>query len=157
MLVAAWLGQGTLYLLVKRRWAHGLMVLLAVASVYGLVRVFSADLDPGLIATSEMSGQAIVSPGVRTLTPFFNVYGTVALVGGAIWSAWIFWRKGILLHRTIGNVLIALGAMLPALGGTVSRLGMSGALYLSELLGAVIMFIGFIRAITPMGGEKEPR
>jgi hypothetical protein len=156
ILVAAWLGQGTVYLLANRKLANGLMVLLALGSVYGLIRVFSAQLDPGLMTTSvhtgsELSGHAIVTPGVRILTPFFNLYGTVTLVGGAAWSAWIFWRKRILLHRTIGNILIAVGAIAPAFGGTFSRFGLAGALYLGELLGAVLMFIGFIRATTPMG------
>jgi len=155
ILVAAWLGQGTVYLLANRKWANGLMVLLALGSVYGLIRVFGAQLDPSLMTTSvhtgsELSGHAIVTPGVRILTPFFNLYGTVTLVGGAAWSAWLFWRKRILLHRTIGNILIAVGAMAPAFGGTFSRFGLSGALYLGELLGAVLMFAGFIRATTPM-------
>ena len=122
ILVAAWLGQGTVYLLVKRRWANVLMALLAVASLYAVVRVFTAELDPSLMTTSvhtgsELSGHAIVTSGVRGLTPFFNLYGTVTLVGGALYSAWIFWRKRVLLHRTIGNILIALGAILPAFGG----------------------------------------
>ena len=160
ILVAAWLGQGTVYLLANRKWAHGLMVLLILGSLYGLIRVFSALLDPGLMITSvhtgsELSGHAIVTPGVRTLTPFFNLYGTVTLVGGAAWSAWIFWRKRILLHRTIGNILIAVGAMLPAFGGTFSRFGLAGALYLGELLGAVLMFVGFIRATTPIQASAE--
>ena len=160
VLVAAWLGQGTVYLLVERKWANRLMVLLVLGSLYGLIRVFGAELDPSLMTGgvhtgSELSGRAIVTPGVRTLTPFFNLYGTVALVGGAAWSAWIFWRKRILLHRTIGNILIAIGAILPAFGGTFSRLGISGALYVSELLGAVLMFIGFLRAITPMGSGRS--
>jgi len=51
-----------------------------------------------------------------------------------------------------GNILIAVGAILPAFGGTFSRFGLAGALYVAELLGAVLMFIGFIRATTPMGG-----
>jgi hypothetical protein len=41
--------------------------------------------------------------------------------------------------------------MAPAFGGTFSRFGLSGALYLGELLGAVLIFAGFIRATTPMG------
>ncbi|MEW6718714.1 MAG: hypothetical protein AB1345_14595 [Chloroflexota bacterium] len=155
ILVAAWLGQGTVYLLANRKWANGLMVLLVLGSLYGLVRVFGAELDPSQMTTSvhtgsELSGHAIVTPGVRVLTPFFNLYGTVTLVGGAAWSAWIFWRKRILLHRTIGNILIAIGAMLPAFGGTFSRFGIPGALYLGELLGTVLMFVGFIRATTPI-------
>jgi hypothetical protein len=155
ILVAAWLGQGTVYLLARRRWAHALTVVLVLASLYGAVRVFSAQLDPGQMTASvhtgsELSGHAITTPGVRVLTPFFNLYGTVTLVGGAAWSAWIFWRKRILLHRTIGNILIAVGAMLPAFGGTFSRFGVPNALYLGELAGSVLMFAGFIRATTPI-------
>lgn len=162
ILVAAWLGQGTVYLLARRRWANALMVVLAVASLYGAVRVFTAELDPSLMTTSvhtgsELSGHAIVTPGVRILTPFFNLYGTVTLVGGAAWSAWLFWRKRILLHRTIGNILIATGAILPAFGGTFSRFGVPLALYIGELLGAVLMFVGFIRATTPMDDSTVRR
>jgi hypothetical protein len=160
VLVAAWLGQGTVYLLANRKLANVLMVLLALGSLYGLVRVFTTSLDPSLMTVSmhtgsELSGHAITTPGVRILTPFFNLYGTVTLVGGAAWSAWVFWRKRILLHRTIGNILIAVGAMLPAFGGTFSRFGLPGALYLGELLGTVLMFIGFMRATTPMKEEGK--
>jgi hypothetical protein len=161
ILVAAWLGQGTVYLLARRRWAHATMVILALGSLYGAIRVFTAQLDPSLMTTSvhtgsELSGHAIVTPGVRVLTPFFNLYGTVTLVGGAAWSAWIFFRKRILLHRTIGNVLIAVGAMLPAFGGTFSRFGVPAALYLGELFGALLIFAGFLRATTPMVRPAEP-
>ena len=162
ILVAAWLGQGTVYLLAKRRWANALMIILVAASLYGMVRVFTAELDPSLMTTSvhtgsELSGHAIVTDGVRVLTPFFNLYGTVTLVGGAVWSAWLFWRKRILLHRTIGNILIAIGATLPAFGGTFSRFGVPLALYIGELLGAVLMFVGFIRATTPMDDTAGQR
>jgi vacuolar-type H+-ATPase subunit I/STV1 len=92
---------------------------------------------------------------VRGLTPIFNLYGTVTLVGGALYSAWIFWRKRILLHRVLGNLMIAAGALLPAFGGAFSRFGVSGVLYLSELLGAILLFLGFLRATTPMGGEAS--
>lgn len=159
VLVAAWLGQGTVYLLARRKTAHALMALLALASLYAAVRVFTAALDPSLMTTSlhtgsEMSGHAIVTPGVRVLTPFFNLYGTVTLVGGAAWSAWLFWRKRVLLHRAIGNVLIAVGAMLPAFGGTFSRMGVPAALYLGEFLGAIIIFLGYLRAVTPIKDES---
>ncbi|MCJ7512326.1 MAG: hypothetical protein MUO23_05085 [Anaerolineales bacterium] len=158
ILVAAWLGQGTVYLLAKRRWADGLMVALGIGSLYAASRVFGAELDPslmtsGLHTASELSGHAIVTSGIRSLTPIFNLYGTVTLVGGALYSAWIFWRKRILLHRTLGNLMIAAGALLPALGGEFSRMGVTGVLYLSEFLGAILLFAGFLRATTPMVGE----
>ncbi len=161
ILVAAWLGQGTVYLLAKRNWANALTAVLILGSVYAAFRVFTAELDPTLMTSSihtgsELSGHAIVTPGIRTLTPIFNLYGTVALVGGAVYSAYIFWRKRILLHRTLGNLMIAVGALAPAFGGAFSRFGISGALYYGEFFGAIMLFAGFIRATTPMK-NTEPQ
>lgn len=159
ILVAAWLGQGTVYLLARPAVAYILMALLGIGSVFALIKVFGAEIDPAMMTASlhtgsELSGHAIITPGVRTLTPIFNFYGTITLVGGAIYSAWIFWRKRILLHRTIGNILIAFGAILPAFGGTFSRFGIPGALYWSELLGTIFLFWGFLRATTPMKNDQ---
>lgn len=151
MLVAAWLGQGTVYLLVYRRiagvkLAHILMAVLLLGSLYGGFKVFSAQLDPSLMPGKSLSGHAIVTPGVRILTPFFNMYGTVMLVGGAIYSAFVFWRRHILPHRMVGNILIAVGALAPAMAGILSRMGLTEFLYLGELLGAILMFAGFLQA-----------
>ncbi len=161
ILVAAWLGQGTVYLLAKEKWAKTTMILLAVGSLWGVYKIFTAQLDPTLLnqslhTGSELSGHAIVSSGVRTLTPIFNLYGVATLVGGAVYSAWIFFRKRVLLHRVIGNVLIATGALAPAFGGVFSRMGVPAALYIGELLGAMLMFAGFLRATTPIV-EKPPQ
>ena len=95
--------------------------------------------------------KAILSRGALTvtLTISLNIYGTLTLVGGAIYSAFIFWRKRVLPNRVIGNVLIAAGALLPASAGTFVKLGLADWLYLSELLGATIMFIGFLQATAP--------
>src|SRR6266545_2301438 len=67
MLVAAWLGQGTVYLLARKNVANILMILLGLGSLYAAVRVFTAQLDPNLMISSihtgsELSGQAIVTP-----------------------------------------------------------------------------------------------
>lgn len=161
LLVAAWLGQGTVYLLFKARSANLLMALLVIASLYGAVRIFTAELDPALMTSSlhtgsELSGHAILTPGVRLLTPFFNLYGTLTLVGGAIYSAWIFWRKRVLLNRAVGNVLIAAGAILPAFGGLFSRIGIGSLLYVFEFLGALLIFIGYQRSITPAKPAASP-
>ena len=161
ILVAAWLGQGTVYLLAKKKWANTLMIILLLGSLYGAFKVFTAGLDPSLLTTSvhtgsELSGHAITTGGVRGLTPIFNLYGTLFLVGGAVYSAWIFFRKRVLLHRTIGNLLIAVGALAPAFGGAGSRMGIPAALYIGELFGAVLMFVGFWRATTPLK-ENQPQ
>ena len=161
LLAAAWLGQGTVYFLVRRgSVAHRLTAGLIVASVLAVRVMFATSLDGSAFAVgTELSTQykQILPEGalVRRLTPIFNVYGTLWLVGGAAYSAWIFWRKRIMLHRVVGNVLIAAGALAPAIGGSLSRLGTSELLYFSELLGAALMFLGFLRATTPIAA-REP-
>lgn len=168
MMTAAWLGQGTVYFLARRFVAHILMGLLLVISVIGLVLILQAELDPTQLEGQQLSGKAIVGPFLgggetplpRLITPVTNIYGTVALVGGAIYSAWIFWRKRILGNRVVGNILIALGALSPAWGGTLARLGQPAYLYASELVGAVLMFIGFLRATQleeEKGAEAKPQ
>lgn len=94
----------------------------------------------------EMHGHAIVSGGTRVLTPFFNSYGTLMLAGGALYSAWIFFRKRILPNRVTGNILIAVGSFMPGIGGLLSRFGLGGYLYVGELLGAILIFTGFLVA-----------
>ena len=146
VLVAAWLGQGTAFLLMKKRTAWILFWILLIGSLYATFKVFTADLDPNLMIGGELSGHAITTPGVRVLTPFFNLYGVFLLVGGAIYSAWLFWRKRVLLHRTVGNIFIAVGALAPAFGGAFQRAGIPYTLYMGEFLGAVLMFLGFMIA-----------
>ena len=146
--------MGTLYLLVRRRTAHTIMAILLAASVYATFRVFAASIDLG--GLQVLSGTAMPQ-GIRLMTPAFNTFGTVALVGGAIYSAWVYWRRKIMPHRVISNVLIAVGAILPAVGGTHMRLGGGLPLfYIFELLGIIIIFIGFLRSREVFGLYRFP-
>ena len=154
MLTAAWLGQGTINLLVKRRGiVPTLNVGLMVISLIAIVLVLLAPITPAANSyntAQPLSAQykdILTRSGVITLlTILLNTYGTITLVGGAIYSAYIFWRKRILFNRMVGNILIAAGAMLPAVGGTFIRMSLPDFLYLSEFLGAILMYIGFLQA-----------
>ena len=145
ILVAAYLGQGTLYLLVKRRNAHIIMALLGAATVYAALRIFTVNID--ISGLTKLTGVGIMPTDVRAIiTPLFNAFGTFALVGGAVYSAFIFWRKRILPHRVVSNILIAVGALLPAAGGiNISFAGNLNLFFILELAGVIIMFIGFLR------------
>src|SRR5271157_4753118 len=154
--VAAYLGQGTVYLLAKRRTAHILTAILVVLSIYGAIRLFTTNIDLGI--ATRLTDKINVPTDVGILTGLFNVYGTVTLVGGALYSAWIFWRKRILPHRIQSNVLIAVGALLPAIGGSLLRLGTArGApFYVLEFSGVIIIFIGFLRTREVFGFFRFP-
>jgi hypothetical protein len=164
MLTAAWLGQGTIHLLVRKgRLAWILTGLLAAVSLLAATLILSAPLTPAAPAyqlTQAISSQykQFLTRGSLTiiLTILLNIYGTLTLVGGAIYSAIIFWRKRVMLNRMIGNILIAAGALAPAMAGSFVRMGLADALYLSELIGVVLMYIGFIQATTVPVREVAP-
>jgi hypothetical protein len=154
MLTAAWLGQGTINLLVRRRGiAPTLNIMLIIVSLLAVVLVLMAPITPAATSynpTQPLSTQykdiLTRSEIVILLTILLNTYGTLTLVGGAIYSAFIFWRKRILFNRMLGNILIAAGAILPAMGGSFIQMGLPDILYVSEFLGAILMYIGFLQA-----------
>lgn len=139
-----------------RRWnparlATLLNWVLIAGSLAAAYLVFSLPLDAARFTAAEpLSSQyreiLPAGAGVRKLTPFFNIYGTLALAGGALYSAWLLWRKAIMPHRVVGNVLIAVGALLIASASTMVRLGLADYHYLGQFLSAVFMFSGFLLA-----------
>jgi hypothetical protein len=165
VLNAAWLGQGTVYLLLRRRVrnvrvAHILLALLIAGSLFATYALFTTPLDPAQFSTDvALSDQYrdILPQGaaVRLTTPFFNIYGLITLVGGAIYSAWLFWRKRIFPNRVIGNVLIAVGALSIGFASVLTRLGFGGYLYLGELLASALMLAGFMKATQETVERKE--
>jgi hypothetical protein len=154
VLTPAWLGQGTIYLLVRRQnVANILLVVLTLVSIFALLHVFGLPTKDEVYNVSVPVSAQYKDVMERTgltgaLLGLFAFYGTLALVGGALYSAYIFWRKRIMPQRVLGNVLIAAGALSPAMGGVLVARGFGDYLFVSELLGAIIMFIGFRLATT---------
>jgi len=158
----AWLGQGTLYLLVKRRWVHVAAGILIVASIASAILMLSIPLNDagfhlGLPISAKAQYKAIIPPDYfgKILIPtiLFGTDGLILLVGGALYSAFLFWRKRVLPNRVIGNVLIASGALSVGTSSVLTGLGYGQFLYLGELLAAILMFIGFRFAARPQPEE----
>ena len=164
MLTAAWLGQGSIHLLVRKRSvALTLTGILTAVSLLAATLILFAPLTPAAasynvaLAISSQYKDILTRGGLTVLlTILLNIYGTLTLVGGASYSAVIFWRKRVLFNRMIGNVLIAAGALAPAMAGSFVKLGLPDLLYLSELIGVVLMYIGFVQATTVPVRETIP-
>lgn len=159
ILTAAWLGLGTLYLLFPGKGANVTMGILAIASLVGLYLVTSSAVDVSKIQDLPLSSEGFERGiwGVRGLLIILtNSFGTLALAGGALYSAYSFWRRKIYPHRVLSNVLIAAGAMMPALGGTLIRAGFPSANYVLELFGVVVIFVGFLRNKEVFGLYRLP-
>ena len=157
VMVAAYLGQGTLFLLMRRKTANIIMAVLGLATLYTIIRLFTVQID--IAGLSKLTGVGVLPSDIRAIvTPIFNTFGTFALVGGALYSAWVFWRKRILPHRVVGNILIALGALLPAIGGIKisTSSGDINLFFIMELLGVIIMCLGFLRTKEVFGLYRFP-
>jgi hypothetical protein len=177
IMVAPWLGQGTIYLLVRRgsiaRNIQMALILVAVmtfpwtlwftefdssAWVRGadMTEIYKdrTDRDGNLVVNGIM--QEETRGTVRFFSPIMNTWGTLALVGGALYSARLFRRKQIMRNRVIGNWLIAAGGLLPALGGLLIRFGDPSWKYLGEMAGAILIFIGFWLATNAPEDARAP-
>ncbi len=153
MLTAAWLGQGSVNLLWrKRRFTQVTNILLTLVSLAALGLILAAPVQsaagfhPTLPVSTQYKDILTRSGVTMAMTILLNTYGTFTLIGGALYSAFMFWRKKVLFNRMLGNILIAGGAMLPALGGSLLKAGMVDMLYLSELSGVILMYAGFVLA-----------
>lgn len=155
LLGGAPLAIGTIYLQFSRRMGHlAVAVLLTVTTVTSIFVVLSPiqyDLVDPVLNSKVLAWQQI-----RMVSPFINGLAAIFLIGGAIYSAVVYARKHAMRNRFIGNVLIAIGAILPGIGGTYSRLGHTEVLYVTELVGIICIFAGYRYCQRPAPVPVEP-
>jgi hypothetical protein len=88
---------------------------------------------------------------VRMFSQVVNLYAVVFLIGGAVLSALRYSADPSTRHRMWANVLIAIGAILPGIGGTATRMGHVEVLYVTELVGMLLTWAGYRMSIRPVG------
>jgi hypothetical protein len=143
LLGGAPLAQGTVYLLMRRRAAHTLAAVLVSWIAVAAVFVLLTPIDYTAVEAHRLSGRVMEWSWVRLFSPLVNTYAAIFLIGGAVYSAMRFRRIPQLRHRFIGNVLIAVGALLPGIGGTATRMGHVEVLYVTEFLGLCLIWLGY--------------
>lgn len=157
LLGGAPLAQGTVYLLVDRKIADRLAVALVTYVVLASIFVVLTPLDRSLAEEKKLSGTVIVWTWVRAFSPLVNTYAFIFLVGGAVASA-VRYRRGGDSTRMVANILIAVGAILPGIGGSFTRAGYTEVLYVTEFVGIILIFIGYSFSTRgrPAGEQVEP-
>lgn len=156
LLGGAPLAQGTAYLLLSRRTADRLAWALVTAVAFGAACVLLAPLDLDLVEPHRLSGKVLAWRWVRLISPFINLYALILLVGGAALSAWRYRRHRETRHRAVANVCIAVGALLPGIGGTFTRFGHTEVLYVTEFVGLVLIYAGYRLSVAPGLGSPAP-
>jgi len=144
LLGGAPLAQGTVYLLLERRTANILAFAVVVISFLGSVAVLTVPINYEMVESYRLTGKVFAEGWVRLFSPFLNIYAFIFLVGGALWSAFQYRKREGSRHRFLGNLFIAIGALLPGIGGTFTRMGYTEVLYVTEFVGISVIFIGYL-------------
>jgi len=156
-LLGGWpLAQGTVYLMFSRKTANRMAFAVGVVVLVAATVVLLAPIDYSLVETHRLTGSVMQWRAARLFSPFINTYAAVFLIGGAILSAWRYRSDPDARHRFIGNCFIAVGALLPGIGGTATRMGHTEVLYVMELLGIILIWTGYRYNVRP-GGRGAPR
>lgn len=138
------LAQGTVHLLLRPCWARWLSRVTLPWVALLAVLVLLSPVHAGLLQARRPGGDVLAWHWLRWCTPVLNGYAALFLVGGAVFSAWRWWGAAEGGARALGNSLIAVGALLPAIGGGLAKTGMVEALYVAELLGLLLIWTGSV-------------
>ena len=194
------LAQGTIYLLMNKRFADISAVVCTLVIVVAALCVLSSPIEVPEGFDFRLSGKVFEWQWVRLFSPALNTYALVFLFGGAVYSAivyllgrdranapflevqsllpssiilsiivWVLLFIFIALYlairyiflfgvgvysairygkrsggpRFLGNTLIAVGALLPAIGGISTRFGHVEILYITEFIGLSFIYFGY--------------
>jgi hypothetical protein len=138
------LAQGTIYLLMRKRTADVLTAIFVTVIVVASVCVLLTPVKILPAFDHQLSGKVFEWEWVRLFSPFINIYSFIFLVGGAFYSAFKYIRNKRAKARSLGNICIAIGALLPGIGGTYTRMGYVHVLFVTEFIGLLLIYLGYI-------------
>ncbi len=155
LLGGAPLAQGTVFLLLPRRTARWMAAALVAYVAFASVFVLLSPLDASLANDHKLSGDVLEWTWVRAFSPLVNTYAFIFLVGGAVASFARYRREGN-ARRSWANALIAIGAVLPGIGGSFTRAGYTEVLYVTEFVGILLIFAGYRFSTASTTGHPVP-
>ena len=143
VLVVGVLALGELYLLFPGKLPSFTAGLALLVMALAVTIVWSAPIDAQRL---PIEGWHAIQrgPALIALAIALNAGGTAILAGGALFSAWAMRGKPELRQRAAGCLLIAVGTLTVASGGTLTRLGRPEYLYLAMSAGIAIIFSGIL-------------
>ncbi len=137
------LAQGSVYLLMNRKFAHATSILIVSVIIIAGICVMLSPISIPDGFTGKLTGKVFEWKWVRLFSIPINIYALIFLVGGAIYSAIRYYAKADHQARFKGNIFIAFGGLLPGIGGTFTRMGHVNVLYVTELIGLTLIYIGY--------------
>ena len=164
LLAAAYLGMGSLYLVLSRRVANLVLAALAIASALAVAMILVTPIDHRALLAAQHNG----TPGAGVLKPglwlalfiLHNIFGAATVVGVALYSAYKVVQRQAPSRFVVANVVIAAGVGVVSSAGSSARLGASAPFWIITALGYAVIFGGFLlttnlAALTPRGVRVE--
>lgn len=137
------LAQGSVYLLMNRKFSNASTFILVTLIVSAAVLVILTPLSIPENYDWKLTGSVFTWKWVRYFSPLINIYSFIFLFGGAIYSAVKYYGFRDKRIQFKGNIFIAAGALLPGIGGTFTRLGYVEVLFVTELIGLILIYSGY--------------
>jgi predicted membrane protein len=141
-----------LYLVAPRRAADLALGIVAILSVIGIALIATWEIDPTrLRATQDQFVPLKIYPffPIQLLLIALNIFGTIAFVGGALWSALHFARLRAQGERLLATVLIAIGGGIAAGAHSLGVLSGIELFRVSEFVAVLFIFAGFMLSNSP--------
>lgn len=152
LLIPAWLGMGTLFLVVQQKWVNWIFAALVATSLFGIVLIATWQINPVSLQSSPDHFLPLrVFPffPVQLLLIVLNTFGTIAFVGGAIWSAYKFAKMRTQSERMWATILIAVGGGIAAIAHSLGVVAGIELFRISELVAVLFIFAGFLLTTPP--------
>ncbi len=148
-LTVGFLGVGAAWLIARREWSLMLTGALLASSVGAAISVAVAATDPLLLASAaghRPPPNAALLGHVYLWAIGLNTVGTLLLL-------WASGASIVRRRRPWPNAILLVGVLLVAASGTLTRLGSYGFVYLGQMLGLVMLVIGFELATRSYRGQ----
>jgi hypothetical protein len=137
------LAQGSVYLLLNKKFATISSLIFISLIVMASITILLTPISLPNNFEGKLTGKIFTWSWVRYFSPFINIYSFIFLVGGAVYSAVKYSKFIDQQIKFKGNIFIAIGALLPGIGGSFTRAGYVNVLFVTELIGLILIYIGY--------------
>ncbi len=148
IMLAGFLGAGTIYLVFpKSRISSGYLWFNIVFGVALAVSLVLTPLNSSALQAAVTGANPISSPIVNDIAAIINIPALFAFAGGALYS--------YIRTRRIYALLITIGAVIPALGGTLAAILIPQFLPFTDFFGILFLGVGFYLSFNAKPAEKK--
>jgi len=150
LLIPAWLGIGTLFLVIQQKWVNWVLAALVAFSLLGIILIATWNISPDSLkplADNFLPLKVFPFFPVQIVLIILNTFGSIAFVGGALWSAYKFAKMRTQSERFLATILIALGGVIAAAAHSLGVVAGIELFRISELLAVIVIFAGYLLTV----------